>query len=400
MIEKDAMITSRTYKDVLNGSSVVTKAICKPPPGLEHALDGSAAFGKTFKPAPGLADVLNGSSAMTECCFKAPPGLEDVLMHKDGADNDPTAGTSMIGKDPTSRSKTYKDVLNGSSVVTKAICKPPPGLENALDGSAAFGKTFKPAPGLADVLDGPSAMTECCFKAPPGLEDVLMHKGGDESCHSACDGSSHLDGEAVDDRNIITRCTLLAIRLACRVHVHSQSSERGLITLMHREHFSQERNGSSTLDSCTDVGDSSVCRSEGNCVCSDSGPVGKLADDLEGSILHVTKQQIADMNMSLIKGTGAVSIVSRSNLFFIGLAMLFILLVGCIALAVHSNSEEGKLSPIALFILRAEVGLRAHFTPRTQNAPSFLAPIYDQLLPSSAAGPSPSASSVQLYAGI
>lgn len=324
-----------------------------------------------FKPQPGQVDA--------KMTFKPPPGLEDVLI----------ATTTF---------------------------NPPPGLEDVLDGSSAVcNTTFKPPPGLEDVLDGSSAVVKLTLEPPPGLADALKHKSEDKSCPSACDVSSQLGAEAVDDQKPITRCILLAIRTACRIDVHSQSVERVLITLMRREQLSQPQHVSSTRDGSADVRDPSVSGFEktrsshckllpqvGNFVWSEPGLLVELADDLEGSILPCSKQQIEEMDVWLLKGTGVSSIAPRSYLLSMFFAMLLIILGGCIAMALHSSPQdtEGRLRPLALFILRAEVGIRAHFTrTQTQNAPSFLAPMYEQMLPSSPAGPSPLVSSVQIYAG-
>merc|ERR1712194_91076 len=89
---------------------------------------------------------------------------------------------------------------------------------------------------------------------------------------------------------------------------------------------------------------------------SESGPVGKHADDLEGVMLPCSKQQIAQMDVPFFKGTSAVGIAPRTYIFPIFLAMLLIVLGGCIACALHSSPQdtEGYLRPVALLVLRAE----------------------------------------------
>jgi hypothetical protein len=280
-------------------------------------------------------------------------------------------------------------------LIDETTFKPPPGLEHALVSSSAICKAiFKAPPGLEDVSDSSSAVTTLTLKPPPGLEDVPKHK-------KICDIPSQLDSEAVDDQKPITRCTLLAIRTACKIDMHSQSSKRAVIALMHRDQLIQQQHVSSTLGSVL-INPSGQCKLLGqvdHCECSKPGLLIELADDLEGAILPCSKQQIEGMDASLLKGAGFAIIGPRNYIFSMFLAMLLIIFAGCIVLALHSTPQdrEGGFRPLALLILRAEVGLRSLFS-RTQNAPSFLAPMYEQLLPSSPAGPS-SIHSVQMYGG-
>lgn len=183
--------------------------------------------------------------------------------------------------------------------------------------------------------------------------------------------------------------------------MHSQSSERALIALMRRDQLIQQQRVSSTLAAFLKTPSSQLklVGQVDNYVCSEPDPLVELADDLEGAILPCSKQQIEERDVSLLKGTGFSSIAPRSYLLSMFWAMLLIIFGGCIALALRSSpgDSQGQLRPLGLLILRAEVGLRSLFS-RTQNAPSFLAPMYEQLLPSSPAGPS-SIHSVQMYAG-
>merc|ERR1719491_609013 len=228
------------------------------------------------------------------------------------------------------------------------IFKPPPGLEDVLDGPVAVTKTtLEPPLGLEDNLDVSRGVAESTLKPPPGLEEALTHTSEGVSCHSA--GSFRPEAEAVDDQKIVTRCTLLAHRTPCRIHVTSESPEPTLITLMRREQLSQKQHVSSTRGGCADAGDPSVgallqprssrCELFRQGDKSEPGPVSELADDLEGAMLPCYKQQIAHMDVPFLKGTSAAGIVSRGYIFPIFLAILLIVLGGGIAFAFHSCPE-------------------------------------------------------------
>lgn len=275
--------------------------------------------------------------------------------------------------------------------------------------TGACNAVFVPPPGLEDVLDSSSAVTTCAFRPPPGLEDVLKDTRQDESCFST-HGSSHRwqteDAVNAWRDSSITRCTLLALRIACEVDGDGDSLGRPVIKLMHRDELQKHQHASSKPEISCSVGYATedivpLPHSLGACRECKTKPFGDFEEDLEASSLPCSNQPIRDMHVSLLNGKTKAAFTYRRYLLFTFIGMLVIILGGYIAMALCSSPEDtqGRLRPFALFILRAEVGLREHFS-RTQNAPSFLAPMYEQLLPSSPAGPVPVVSSVQINAAV